>query len=106
LCVAIVVIVTGLALFALDKLVSGALLTVGWALLGFVLLTIGFAIKHRPWRMAGLVALAFSLARAVFHDMARVETIYRILSFIGLGVILLVLAFLYAKNREKLAKWL
>lgn len=106
LCIAIVVIVTGLALFALDKLVSGALLTFGWALLGFVLLAIGFAVKHRPWRMAGLVALAFSLARAIFHDMARVETIYRILSFIGLGVILLVLAFLYAKNREKLAKWL
>ena len=104
--VSIVVVLTALAIFALDKLVSGALLTVGWALLGFVLLAIGFAIQQRPYRMAGLVALAFSLARAVFHDMARVETIYRILSFIGLGVILLVLAFLYAKNREKLAKWL
>ena len=102
----IVGVMTALALFALDKLVSGALLTVGWALLGFVLLAIGFAIKQRPYRMAGLVALAFSLLRAVFHDMARVETIYRILSFIGLGVILLVLAFLYARNREKLAKWL
>jgi uncharacterized membrane protein len=101
-----VVIVTALAVFALDKLVSGALLTVSWALLGFVLLAIGFAIKQRSYRMAGLVVLAFSLAHAVLHDMARVETIYRILSFIGLGVILLVLAFLYAKNREKLAKWL
>jgi len=103
---AIVVVVTGVAIFALDKLVSGALLTVSWALFGFVLLAFGFAIKQRSYRMAGLVALAFSLANAVFHDMARVETIYRILSFIGLGVILLVLAFLYAKNREKLAKWL
>jgi hypothetical protein len=103
---AIVVVVTALAVFALDKLVSGALLTVSWGLLGFVLLAFGFAIKQRSYRMAGLVALAFSLAHAVFHDMARVETIYRILSFIGLGVILLVLAFLYAKNREKLAKWL
>jgi uncharacterized membrane protein len=104
--VSMVVVLAGLGIFALDKLVSGALLTVGWALLGFVLLAIGFAIKQRPYRMAGLVALAFSLGRAVFHDMAGVETIYRILSFIGLGVILLVLAFLYAKNREKLAKWL
>jgi len=79
---------------------------VSWAALGSVLLAIGFAIKERSYRLAGLVALAFSLLRAVFHDMARVETIYRILSFIGLGVILLVLAFIYAKNREKLAKWL
>ncbi len=104
--VMMVAIMTALALFGLDRLVSGALLTVAWALLGFVLLALGFAIKERFYRTAGLAALAFSLARAVFHDMARVETMYRILSFIGLGVILLVLAFLYAKNREKLAKWL
>jgi hypothetical protein len=103
---AIVVVLAGLAVYGLDQLVSGRLLTVAWALLGFVLLAAGFAIKQRSYRMAGLIALAFSLAQAVFHDMARVEIVYRILSFIGLGIILLVLAFLYARNREKLAKWL
>jgi uncharacterized membrane protein len=103
---AIVVVLAGLAVYGLDQLVSGRLLTVAWALLGFGLLAVGFAIKQRSYRMAGLVALAFSLARAIFHDMAQVETVYRILSFIGLGVILLVLGFLYARNREKLAKWL
>lgn len=102
----IVVILTAVAIVALRRLVDGTLLTVSWAGLGFVLLAIGFAIKERSYRLAGLVALAFSLLRAVFHDLAGLETIYRILSFIGLGVILLVLAFIYAKNREKLAKWL
>jgi len=102
----LVVAVTAVALFALRKLVGGAYLTVSWAVLGFVLLAFGFAVKARSYRMAGLVALGFSLLRAIFHDMRNVETIYRILSFIGLGVILLVLAFLYARNREKLAKWL
>jgi hypothetical protein len=98
--------VAAVALFALRKLVGGAYLTVSWAVLGFILLAFGFAVKERSYRMAGLVALGFSLLRAVFNDMANVGTIYRILSLIGLGVILLVLAFLYAKNREKLAKWL
>ena len=102
----IVVVVTALAIFALQKLVSGPLVTVSWAGLGFVLLAFGFAIRQRSYRLAGLTALGFSLARAVFHDLAGIETIYRILSFIGLGVILLVLAFLYARNREKLARWL
>jgi hypothetical protein len=101
-----VAVVTLVALYALRRLVGGAYLTVSWAVLGFVLLAFGFAIKGRYYRIGGLVALGFSLLRAVFHDMARVETVYRILSFIGLGVILLVLAFLYAKNREKIAKWL
>jgi hypothetical protein len=98
--------VAAVTLFGLRRLVSGPFVTVGWAGLGFVLLAFGFAIKQRSYRMAGLTVLGFSLLRAVFHDMARVETVYRILSFIGLGVILLVLAFLYAKNREKIAKWL
>ena len=98
--------VAAVTLFGLRKLVSGPLVTVSWAGLGFLLLAFGFAIKERPYRMAGLTAVGFSLLRAVLHDMARVGTVYRILSFIGLGVILLVLAFLYARNREKLAKWL
>ncbi|HUI05953.1 MAG TPA: DUF2339 domain-containing protein [Verrucomicrobiae bacterium] len=101
-----VVVVTVVALYALRRLVGGAYLTVSWAVLGFVLLAFGFAIRERFYRVGGLVSLGFSLARAILHDMARVETVYRILSFIGLGVILLVLAFLYARNREKIAKWL
>jgi uncharacterized membrane protein len=102
----IVVFIAALTIVALRKLAGGAYLTVSWAGLGFVLLAFGFAVKQRPYRMAGLVALGFSLLRAVFHDLAKVGTVYRILSFIGLGAILLVLAFLYTKNREKLAKWL
>ncbi|HUJ10794.1 MAG TPA: DUF2339 domain-containing protein [Verrucomicrobiae bacterium] len=102
----LVAALTLVALFALQRLAGSAYLTVSWAVLGFVLLAFGFAVKERSYRMAGLVTLGFSLLRAVLHDLANVETIYRILSFIGLGVILLVLAFLYAKNREKLAKWL
>ena len=101
-----VVVVTVVALYALRRLVSGPLVTVSWAVLGFVLLAFGFAIKERYYRVGGLVSLGFSLLRAVLHDMAHVGTVYRILSFIGLGVILLVLAFLYAKNRDRLAKWL
>jgi uncharacterized membrane protein len=74
--------------------------------LGFALLAFGFAVKARAYRIAGLVALAFSLMRAVFYDLAKLETLQRILSFLGLGAILLVLAYLYARNRDKIAKWL
>ena len=102
----IVLIVTVVAMFALRRLVASAYLTVDWAVLGFMLLALGFAVKARAWRLAGLAMLTFSLLRAVLHDMAALDTPYRILSFIGLGAILLVLGFLYTKNREKLAKWL
>ncbi len=81
-------------------------LTVAWALSGFVLLGAGFAFGERAYRLAGLAVLALSLGRAVFYDMGKLDTPYRILSFIGLGAILLALGYLYARNRERLAKWL
>jgi len=98
--------VTALAIVAVARLVDRSYLTVDWAVCGFLLLALGFWTKERSYRIGGLVTLGFSLARAVLHDLGRLEVVYRILSFIGLGVILLVLAFLYTKNRDKIAKWL
>jgi len=102
----VVVVLTAVAVFALRKLVAGTMLTLSWAICGFVLLALGFALKERRYRVLGLVTLGISLGRAIFYDLGKLETVYRILSFIGLGAILLVLAYLYTKNREKLAKWL
>jgi hypothetical protein len=94
------------ATWGFGELIARRYLTVGWAMLGFVLLAVGFAFRQRSYRVAGLVVLALSLARVMIYDLARLDTPYRILSFIGLGAILLVLGFVYTKNREKLAKWL
>jgi uncharacterized membrane protein len=66
----------------------------------------GFALRERTYRWGGLSALAFSLGRAVFYDLARLPTPFRIISFIGLGLILLSLGYLYTRNREKISKWL
>lgn len=99
-------LLAAVAVVGLRRLVAGPFLTVSWAALGFGLLALGFGVRQRPYRVAGLVALAFSLGRVVFYDLGRLGTPQRILSCIGLGVILLVLAYLYARNREKLAKWL
>ncbi len=101
-----VVVITVILAKGVSQLAIAGWLTVGWAVAGFVLMTFGFAAKTRPYRMAGLAVLVLGLLRAFFHDMAMLAVPYRILSFIGLGVILLVLGFLYAQNREKLAKWL
>ena len=101
-----VVIITAVTVYGLAELVGKSVLTVVWAVGGFALLVLGFAGKERSYRFAGLIVLLFSLGRAVVYDLGKLETIYRILTYMGLGVILLVLGFLYTKNREKLAKWL
>jgi uncharacterized membrane protein len=42
----------------------------------------------------------------VVFDVWKLETVYRILSFLALGVVLLVLGFIYNKYQAKFKEWL
>lgn len=44
--------------------------------------------------------------RALIFDAWELETIYRIASFFALGVVLLVLGFIYNRYQEKIKEWL
>jgi hypothetical protein len=81
-------------------------LTASWAILAFILFGIGFALRERTYRWAALGVLACALTRVVMLDVWRLETIYRILSFLALGIVLLVLGYFYTRFQEKIAKWL
>ena len=50
--------------------------------------------------------LACALGRVVIFDVWKLETLYRILSFMALGIVLLVLGFIYNKYQEKIREWL
>ena len=54
----------------------------------------------------GLGVLACALGRVVVFDVWKLETPYRILSFMALGIVLLVLGFIYNKYQEKIKEWL
>jgi uncharacterized membrane protein len=77
----------------------------GWGLEGLLLIAMGFAMTDRVLRISGLAALALAVIR-VFHDLwaANIEMKYRVLALVGLGVILLVCAWLYSRFRERIQK--
>ena len=81
-------------------------LTVSWTVFAFLVFAVGLALRERMYRWVGLTVLGFALARIVFVDVWRLEMIYRILSFIALGVVLLVLGFFYNKYQEKIRNWI
>ena len=93
------------AFMLLDQ-VSGRMLTVSWTIEGFVLLAAGFALRERALRLAGLSLLLVCIGKVFFYDLRNLETIYRILSFIGLGAVLLVVSWIYTRFREQLQKYL
>ncbi len=81
-------------------------LTAGWALLALALFITGMPLRERMYRWVGLGILASALGRVVFIEVWNLPQIYKILSFTALGVVLLVLGFIYNKYQEKIKEWL
>jgi uncharacterized membrane protein len=85
---------------------SGFYLTASWSALALALFACGMALRERMYRWLGLGVLAAALGRVVVFDVWKLETIYRTLSFMALGIVLLVLGFIYNKYQEKIRQWL
>ena len=85
---------------------DGAGLAICWALLASLLFCAGLAIRCRPYRLIGLWWLGAAVLHVVCIDVMRLETLGRILSFITLGLVLLVFGFLYNRFQETIRKFL
>jgi uncharacterized membrane protein len=86
--------------------VSGGLLTIGWGAEALVLLTAGFVFRERPLRLEGLALFLVCVLKLFLYDLRNLETPYRILSFIALGLILLGVSWIYTRFRAQLQKLL
>jgi len=85
---------------------EGFYLTVVWATLALMLFVAGLLLSERIYRWLGLGVLGCALGRVVILDVWKLETLYRIFSFMALGIVLLVLGFIYNKYQEKIKQWL
>ncbi len=81
-------------------------LTASWAALALVIFAAGFGLRERLYRWLGLFILAGALGRIVLLDVWRLELLYRVLSFMALGIVLLVLGYIYNRYEEKIKLWL
>ena len=81
-------------------------LTMSWAGFAVVVFALGMFLRERFHRWLGLGVLAAAVGRVVLVDVWKQETIYRVLTFMALGVALLVIGFIYNKYQEKIRQWL
>jgi uncharacterized membrane protein len=63
--------------------------SVVWLLLGVVLLVLGYRFRAKSLRIASAVLVLIAVAKVFLIDMAHLEGLLRVLSFIGLGVALI-----------------
>jgi uncharacterized membrane protein len=68
-----------------------------WLVLAGVLLALGIRGKIPALRLAGLGVMAVAIAKAFLVDMGGLEGLWRVLSFLGLGLALIALGWVYRR---------
>ena len=62
-----------------------------------MLLAVGFLLRSQPARFLALGVIILTIAKVFLFDTANIAGIYRALSVIGLGVVLLGIGWLYQR---------
>ena len=68
-----------------------------WLAFGVALLIVGIVLKSQPARLASAAVVILTIGKVFLHDLAGVQGIFRALSFIGLGLVLMGIGWLYQR---------
>jgi uncharacterized membrane protein len=82
-----------------DTLTRQLMLSVTWAAYGTVLVVIGLRRRFAPLRIFAMVVLAITIAKVFVVDLAQLQRVYRVVSMLGLGIMLLLTSYLYQRSR-------
>jgi uncharacterized membrane protein len=77
-------------------------LSLAWLLYASALMAFGFARRLRAARLAALGLAAAAILKIFLYDLSYLRTPYRIGSFIGLGVILMLTSYLYQRFKDRI----
>jgi uncharacterized membrane protein len=68
-----------------------------WLAFGCLLLVIGLLLSSKPVRLASAAVIMLTVAKVFLLDMADLSGIWRALSFIGLGLVLVGIGYFYQR---------
>jgi uncharacterized membrane protein len=75
-----------------------------WAVYSIILVVAGIARRYRPVRLFAMLLFGMTIVKVFFVDLSELERGYRVVSFIGLGAILLAVSFLYQRYKDQINK--
>jgi len=71
--------------------------SLAWLAFGVVLLVVGLVVASQRARLASAVVIGLTVLKAFLFDMSNLTGVYRALSFMGLGLVLVVIGYLYQR---------
>ena len=77
-------------------------LSILWAIYALTLVSLGIWKHQKTIRVAGITLFAITLLKLFFYDIVHLNTIAKTIIFIILGVLLLLISFLYNKYNQKI----
>jgi len=80
-----------------DVAFYSAIISIKYAIAAFAWIIVGFKLKNKPVRKAGLILSMTSVAKLLVIDTWGLSTEMRIVSYISLGLILMLISFVYQK---------
>lgn len=79
-------------------------LSILWGVYALLLIVLGIWKKKKHFRVAAIVLFAITLLKLFFYDIANLDTIAKTIVFVSLGVLLLVVSFLYNKFKHLISE--
>lgn len=71
-----------------------------WLVYSALLMSVGIWRKYRGMRFVAIVVFGLTILKIFIYDLSFLETLYRIFSFVGLGVILIAVSYAYQKYKH------
>ncbi len=83
--------------------ISGSLklgLSILWGVYALFLIVLGIILKEMHLRVFAIILFTITLLKLFFYDIAELDTISKTIVFVSLGILLLIISFLYTKYKN------
>ena len=78
-------------------------LSILWGLYALLLIILGIWKNKKYLRVAAIVLFGVTLIKLFFYDIASLNTISKTIVFVSLGILLLIISFLYNKYKHRIS---
>jgi uncharacterized membrane protein len=82
------------------SLASGLAVSAWWLVFAAALVSVGFRRSLKPLRMAGLAVAGLAVVKVLVFDLSSLDALYRVGSVFILGLVFLLLAYLYHRQAQ------
>ena len=74
-------------------------LSILWGTYSLFLIAFGIWRKNKPLRIGAIILFGFTLVKLFLYDISHLDTISKTVAFVALGILLLIISFLYNKYK-------